>query len=448
MYRCSLAKAFAFVAGDSSFNHRQLGNMDSPTKAFKLKVLQLACLLLCVSGSVSSAPLDNVVVNWNLLTQRVVVSLGISNQIAAKYYALTALAMYHPLKALQAHKVAHVDPNAAAIYSAHYVLSEQFPFLQSSVFDEFASSQLAALKLPQAVLAHSKSFGRGYAVHLLDARAKDGSQELVDFVNYMPSPPGGPVGKYQFVPGQTYVTFPQLASTRPFVAKKPKAYDTRGPNSVGSAAYNADLREVQSLGNATSSSRTAYETDTALFWSDPSNTSALAGHCFNVSMAVIRKGASALETAHVFSALGVALYDGSIAAWYEKYKYLFWRPVTAIRQGDGINAADKFWTPLLGVPPEPEYTSGHASMSGACAAVLAAYRGFPSIYHQTKETWTVSSPDGSLAPRNYSNLGMFAREVALSRIYGGLHFRKSIDDGLAAGIKVGQYVWAHINKIV
>lgn len=417
------------------------------TQAFKLKALPLACLALLLSGeNFTSAFPQNVATDWNFLAQRVVVQQGISNQIAAKYYAFVGLAIYHTLKVVQDKKPAGVDATAAATYSAHYVLSELFPNLQSPIFDGFAKAKLAELKLSKSVLAKSKYVGRQYCVWLLDSRANDGSQELSDFV---PSPPGGPVGKYQFTPGQTYVTFPQLAHTRPFLVKNVPSFDKYGgPYPVGSAAYNAEVKTVQSIGEDNSTTRTADETLIALFWADPGNTSALAGHLYNVSNAVVLQNISALETAKVFAALGVAEYDGSIVAWYLKYKHLFWRPTTAIRQGDGINARNPTWSPLLGVPPEPEYPSGHSAMSAAGAGVLAAYRNFSSIDHKTNEIWTVQSPGGLYPARHYSDLGVLAREVGASRIYGGLHFQKSVLDGTQVGQQIGYYVWANIDKLV
>ena len=97
-------------------------------------------------------------------------------------------------------------------------------------------------------------------------RASDGSQKWVKFI---PSPAGGPTGKYQFTPNQTYALYPQLATTRPFVIKSVKDFDTEGgPSKIPSAQYDADYKLSATIGNANSSLQTKALKDTAKFWED------------------------------------------------------------------------------------------------------------------------------------------------------------------------------------
>lgn len=406
-------------------------------------LLQAIFLLSWVWSSVAQP--SNVAVDWNLITQSVVQKQQINSQIASKYYALVGLAVYLPLKEVQTDNPKNVDPTAAATYSAHLVLSTLFPVLQSPIFDPFANAQIDALNLSASKLEASRTLGYGFALRILFSRLNDGSAYLVDF---KPAPPGGPLGAYEYTPGQTIVVYPQLNATRPFLIPTAKAYDTYGgPYLVGSAAYNAEVAETESVGKNDSTTRTPYQTETASFWADLSNTSAIAGHWYNIALAVLPATTSALDTAKVFAAIGVAQYDASIADWYLKFKYLFWRPITAIRRGDGVNVADPTWTPYLSTPTHPEYPSGHSGTSGGSAAVLAAYLGLGSPTQNLGKTITIGTQGGSYAPRTYNNLDTIGKEIGDSRVYGGVHFRKSVNDGLDLGYKVGDYVWHHFDKL-
>lgn len=402
--------------------------------------------LLALSWVLSSAAQpSNVATDWNYITQTVVEKQQINSQIASKYYALVGLAVYFPLKIVHDSHPKGADATASAIFSAHFTLSTLFPVFQSPLFDGFANAQIDALNLSPASKDASQKLGYGVALRLLFDRLNDGSQRLID---YKPAPPGGPLGAYEYTPGQTFVVYPQLNSTRPFLIPNPQAYDTYGgPFPVGTAAYNKEVAETQTIGKNNSATRTPYQTDTSFFWADLSNTSAIAGHWFNISVAALPATTSALSTAKLFAAIGVAQYDASIADWYLKFKYLFWRPITAIRRGDGTNAADPTWTPLLSTPTHPEYPSGHSGTSGSSAAVLAAYLGLTSASQTLEKSITIGTQGGNYAPRTYTNIDSIGKEVGDSRIFGGVHFRKSVDDGLDLGYKVGAYVWKHFDSL-
>ena len=138
--------------------------------------------------------------------------------------------------------------------------------------------------------------------------------------------------------------------------------------------------------------------------------------------------------------LNVAMADAAIMAWNAKYATDFWRPVTAIRaadtDGNPRTIAEATWTPLLITPPFPAYVSGHASFSGAAAAVLRA------SFRSDRFRFTLPSEDPSIAPRSYTSFSQAARESADSRLYGGIHWRSDNQDGLTAGRKIGNFVVA------
>ena len=137
----------------------------------------------------------------------------------------------------------------------------------------------------------------------------------------------------------------------------------------------------------------------------------------------------------MLAALNVALADAGIAAWDAKYAFGFWRPVTAVRlAGEDNNAAtapDAGWSPLLTTPNHPEYVSGHAAFSGAAARVLTNFFGDADF----SATSDVALPG---AVRSFDGFDDAAAEAARSRVFGGIHFEFSGQDGLAMGRSVGE----------
>jgi hypothetical protein len=136
--------------------------------------------------------------------------------------------------------------------------------------------------------------------------------------------------------------------------------------------------------------------------------------------------------------------DAAICAWDAKYHYNFWRPVTAIREGDNdgnpATAGDPNWISLIITPPFPDYISGHSTFSGAAAEVLSLFYGTTRIRFTTG-TESDQLPRGTV--REFRSFRDAAREAALSRMYGGIHFRSANDDGLKSGSAIGEWAFTH-----
>ncbi|HEV8675305.1 MAG TPA: vanadium-dependent haloperoxidase [Methylomirabilota bacterium] len=151
------------------------------------------------------------------------------------------------------------------------------------------------------------------------------------------------------------------------------------------------------------------------------------GHSVSILTEVIRAHGFALDlAAEAYARLGIAVADAFIACWRTKFHYNLLRPVTYIRA-----VIDAGWTPVLTTPPFPEYTSGHSVQSGAAAQVLTDMLGPLPFIDQTH-----------LPPRAFDSFFEAAEEAAISRLYGGIHFRPAIERGLEQGICVGQAVGA------
>jgi hypothetical protein len=206
-----------------------------------------------------------------------------------------------------------------------------------------------------------------------------------------------------------------------------------------SREYTRAFNEVKSLGSATSTTRTADQTNIALFWANGAGTATPPGH-LNVMATVVaeERGNTLSQNARLFAMLNVALADAAIMAWDCKYATDFWRPVTGIRaaasDGNPNTTADTTWTPLIGTPPFSSYVSGHSSFSGAAAEVLKAFFG------RDKVTFTLASEAAGVPDRTFKSFSQAAQESADSRLFGGIHWRFDNEDGLTAGQKLGKFV--------
>jgi membrane-associated phospholipid phosphatase len=130
----------------------------------------------------------------------------------------------------------------------------------------------------------------------------------------------------------------------------------------------------------------------------------------------------------VLARLGITLADSFIGCWHAKYVYDLVRPVTYIRRH-----IDKSWQTLLITPPFPEYPSGHSTQSGAAATVLTALFGEDYAFEDR------THEDDGLIPRKYANFWAAADEAGISRLYGGIHYRAAIVEGLEQGRCIGAY---------
>jgi membrane-associated phospholipid phosphatase len=142
----------------------------------------------------------------------------------------------------------------------------------------------------------------------------------------------------------------------------------------------------------------------------------------------------------LFALLNIAMADAAVCAWDAKYTYDFWRPVTAIQQGDddgnAATDADSAWQSYITTPPFPDYVSGHSTFSGAAATILAMFFGTDHI------AFTTGSDFLPGVARAFTSFSAAAAEAAVSRLYGGIHFRSANIDGLTAGITIGEWTFA------
>jgi hypothetical protein len=272
-------------------------------------------------------------------------------------------------------------------------------------------------------------------------RAKDNSAAT----NVKPPSSSGPGAWVPTPPGFAPYLLPQWGFVTPFAMPASDFFRPSGPPALESAKYAADYNEVKALGAAVGSTRTREQTKIAEFWADGPGTATPPGHWNLIARDVATARRNSLQqNARLFALLNVAMADAAICAWDAKYHYNFWRPVTAIREGDNdgnpATAGDPNWISLIITPPFPDYISGHSTFSGAAAEVLSLFYGTTRIRFTTG-TESDQLPRGTV--REFRSFRDAAREAALSRMYGGIHFRSANDDGLKSGSAIGEWAFTH-----
>lgn len=391
-----------------------------------------------VAGPVLRA---NVVLDWNAVMMSAVRLDNTGPTLSTRNLAILHLAMYDAVNAVtgthQAYLSRPASPpgtsvEAAAAAAGYEVLKALYPGVRARSDATFETWRAGVPD--NAATSDGLVLGKAAALAILSVRAADGSATDVP---YIPSnAPGAwrrtpPFFRPPLTPHWRYVRPFALPDVAPFVPGPPPALD--------SAEYAEALNEVRLIGGSTSTVRTAYQSQTAVFWSDFSYTAMPPGHWHEIAAGIARgRGTDLAGTARLMALLSLAQADSAIVCWETKFRYNLWRPVTAIQRagedGNAATEADPGWNHYLASPPFPAYTSGHSTFSKASAEVLAFFYGTDAI------TFTVASDSLPGVFRTYDSLAACADEVGLSRIYGGIHYSFDNVEGKESGRRVAEYV--------
>jgi hypothetical protein len=327
---------------------------------------------------------------------------------------------------------ASASVEAAANAAAHRVLVSLYPAHQGAFDAEYAAALARVGNGPQRTAAII--WGEYVANEILANRADDRATNIV------PPPDGsGPGVWVPTPPAYRPYLLPQWAFLQPFCMNSSAQFRPPGPPALTSAKYAADLNEIKALGAATNSTRTAEQSQIALFWDDGAGTETPPGHWNSIAQQVAAaQGNSLQDNARLFALLNLALADAAICAWDAKYCFDFWRPVTAIRNadldGNPATEPDPAWNSFIVTPPFPEYVSGHSTFSSTAATVLASFYGTDNI------AFVAGSDFLPGVQRRFNSFSAAAEEAAMSRLYGGIHFRSANEDGLQGGLNLGRFV--------
>ena len=405
-----------------------------------------ALLAFALCGSARA----DVVTDWNQNAQQALLTANTSPIASSRALAIVHVSVFDAVNGIERrYTPIHVDfdappgasRRAAAVQAAYATLVKLFPS-QKATLDAERDASLASIASGEAAedsqsIARGLEWGQQVADDILLWRSTDG---------FAPAPPpflgGLGVGQWRptppgFLPGAG----PQFAHMTTWALNSPSQFRPSGPPALTSDQYAADFNEVKEIGSINSSTRTADQTQIAVFWNG--NTPA---YWNRVATTVAAERHTTLsENARLLAMLNVAMADAVISCWDAKYTYVFWRPITAIRlastDGNPATAEDAAWTPLLVTPNFPEYPSGHATVSPAAVVVLGTYFGNDSEFTLTSETLPG-------VVRSYTSFTQAADEAFDARIYGGIHFRSACRDGRALGTQVGSFVVANVAQSI
>lgn len=285
----------------------------------------------------------------------------------------------------------------------------------------------------KTITRRSEAYGRLVAAHVLKYSLNDGGA-VVENMGF-PMDYQAQVGAGKWVPTSLIIQqqkplLPGWGNNRSFAmpsgASCPLPRPPEYSEDKASEFYKQALEVVQTKQNLTPEQR-----DIARFWSDdPMLSSTPPGHWIAIALGIFERDQIALDkSVDVLARIGVAEADAFIGCWNTKFEVNLLRPVTYIRK-----LIDPKWESLLITPPFPEYPSGHSTQSGAAASVLTQ------VFGENFSFEDASHERDGLNKRHYSSFWAAAQEAALSRLYGGIHFRAAIEQGLEQGRCIGGFV--------
>jgi hypothetical protein len=357
-----------------------------------------------------------VVLNWERIAFRTVYTDAATPiPVGVPVLGFTSLAIHRAVQASLSRGRASSE-RAAVIASAYQVLQHYYPKLRGKLLADRAAS-LESVQ-PGPARRFGVKVGKRAARGLIEERRDDG---YLDATIHYSKPPGP--GVWQPAPGGDMLAA-WIGSLKRLVVRKTVRVD--GPDALTSAAYTAQFEEVKSLGQSTSTTRTAAQTQTALFFN--SNSATMVGDA--LTRYLEQHPMTMAETARLFAAMHAAMTDSLIQCWRLKRDVGFWRPSQAIQGAatDGnpaTNPSATPWTPLIPNPPYSDYVSGHGCLTGPAVEVIRQTLG----EHTLLELISVNSP----THRTYPTLRGLEQEAFNARIWSGLHFRTAMEDAYRIG---------------
>ncbi|HZZ21401.1 MAG TPA: vanadium-dependent haloperoxidase [Roseiarcus sp.] len=391
-------------------------------------------LLALLLTAPMTAPLANVITDWDDKAVSAIQTGTVPPPPTSfRTMAILHLAMfdsvnsierrYKPYK-VQLSAAPDTSKEAAAAAAAAAVLLKLAPDAAADV-QSALTSYLAALPEGEAK-SNGIKLGQEVAAKILEARANDGASAADAY-----RPKTRP-GVYIPTPITVGSQFPNMT---PFALASPSQFRPKPPPSLKSEQWARDYNEIKDLGAKNSTKRTARQTEDARFW-------LLVGpRAYDPlpRQIVIAKNLDLVDSARFMALFSVAAADAVIAVFDAKYKYEFWRPITAIRNGDidgnPATERDATWQPIDATPMHPEYPCAHCILSSSVAAVIEGMLGTDEIPEVS-----LTSPFVPGVTHRFTNLRAYSDEVANARICAGFHYRFSTIAGREMGQKIGAWV--------
>jgi hypothetical protein len=400
----------------------------------------LLALLLVTLVAIPSMAAADAVTEWSEIAVATASAGKHGASDASRTTALVHAAIFDAVNAVEPrytpYKVrvsapAGASAEAAAVAAAHAALLWLYPAQKDVLGQAYARSLARVAEGPAR--NDGIAVGEKVGAEMVALRAGDGA-----------TAPN--VYRPVTTPGVYVVTTLPVSShwgkVTPWVLERPSQFRPGPPPALTSAEWARDCSEIVDVGGKKSTVRTAEQTDVARFWTvvGPASWDPV------LRAVAAAQGRTLLQNARLFALAEMAAADAYIAVFDAKYTYNFWRPITAIRNGDAHGGGALMrvpdWEPLVDTPLHPEYPCAHCITSAAVAAVLEAELGasFPEV--------AMTSPTAPGMVRRWSTGKAFTDEVSAARIYGGIHYRTSTVVGQAMGRQIGEYAVARYLKPV
>jgi hypothetical protein len=399
----------------------------APRRLIAIAVLAACQVMPC--GSAAQTPVSaDTVIAWNRVLNEALAIPGAhpATIFFPRPYAIVQVAMFDAANSVERrYRPYHVEvtaaPDASGDAAVAQAAHDTLVALMPSQRPRFHQALMMSLEnIPPAAAAAGTAVGAAVAREILALRADDGWTRVVP--EYMlPKVPG----YWQPTPpANAAAAFTQYPDVRSFGLDGSQHFVPAPPPALSSAQYAEDFNEVKSLGSATSTTRTAEQTQVARLIAGVGSTTG-PSRLWNLVLADLARSRnlSGLDTARAFALLGMATHDGFRVTFNGKFLYGLWRPVTAIREaardGNPATDADPNWLPLIATPPYPAYPGNVTCLATVGATVLARTFGRDDI------PFSVTWPDAmgaAVATRSYNGFRQLADECARGRVWGGLHF--------------------------
>jgi membrane-associated phospholipid phosphatase len=382
-----------------------------------------------LGGFLSRASADEVI-RWNEVATDAATANKVDPLTESRIFAILHIAIHDAVNAVQPRYQSYLPKESSALVdasleaavagAAHEALVALIPAGKESFDIAFEKSLGQVPDSPRKEAG--VEIGRAAAAAILAVRETDGANRTIEYTagtepgQYCPTPP-------DFTPA----FMSHWGKITPFVLQSSAQFRCPEPPPINSEKAFAEIEEVRAIGGSKSATRTAEQSEIARFWyeSSPRGWNRIAREV------AAPRGFDAWENARLFALVNLALADGYIAGFEDKYHCNYWRPVTAIR-----HMGDREWLSYLPTPPVPDYPSTHTVVGAAAATAIARFFGTDFISF----SMTSGEPYPDIT-RKFWSFSEAARENGASRILCGIHFASAVRAGYIQGEQVGDWVF-------
>jgi membrane-associated phospholipid phosphatase len=409
----------------SNFKYRLGGKRLTVRPVQTIATLAAALLAITVASRASA----DEVTRWNKIATDASAAANTNPLTESCVFAILHVAIHDSVNAVESRyepyqprtspAPAGASVEAAIAGAAHATLVALLPD-SKAIFDAALEETLRTVA-DDSRKAAGLEVGRAAAAAILAARENDGQNRTVEYT------PGTKPGEYRpTAPDFKPAAMAHWGSVTSFVLKSSAQFRCAEPPAVNSSRDLADLEEVKAIGGSKSVMRTAEQSEIGRYWyeSSPQGWNRIAREV---------SAARQFENARLFALVNLAMADGYIAGFEDKYHYNYWRPVTAIRE-----RGDSEWLSYLPTPPVPDYPSNHTVEGAAAATVMSRFFNTDFISF----SMTSGAPYPGIT-RKFWSFSEAARENGASRVLCGIHFATAVNAGYIQGEQIGEWVFGH-----